>query len=69
MSAPEFSPSTKRWHWTDDLARTLAAAGHRLEVIPDDWMNSPVAVRGDGEALSVAQALLGTDDEDPDLAA
>jgi hypothetical protein len=61
--------SIKRWHWTDDLARVLADAGHPKTTVPLEWIAVPVAVRGDGEPLAVAEALLGTDDEDPSLAA
>ena len=69
MSAPEVPVSTHQWHWTDDLARTLTAAGHAATPTIVEWMNSPVAVRGNGEALAVARELLETDDEDPALAA
>lgn len=69
MSNNEYSNSTKRWHWTDDLARTLTAAGHPTNAALVEWMTSPVAVRGEGEPLAVAEALLSGDDEDPSLAA
>lgn len=69
MSNHEYASSTKRWHWTDDLARALAASGHPTNVAPLEWMTAPVAVRGEGEPLAVAEALLGADDEDPSLAA
>ena len=69
VSAPEIPASTQQWHWTDDLARTLTAAGHVATPTIVEWMNSPVAVRGSGEALTVAQELLASDDEDPALAA
>ena len=69
MSNHNSSNSTKRWHWTDDLARVLADAGHPRSAALLEWMATPVAVRGEGEALAVAEALLGGDDEDPSLAA
>ncbi len=69
MSNHEYSHSTKRWHWTDDLARALADAGHPTNAALLEWMASPVAVRGEGEPLAVTEALLGADDEDPSLAA
>jgi hypothetical protein len=63
------SHSTKRWHWTDDLARVLTAAGHPPNASLLAWIASPVAVRGEGEPLAIAEALLADDDEDPLLAA
>jgi hypothetical protein len=69
VSNLETHHSTKRWHWTDDLARILTAAGHPSSAALLGWIATPVAVRGEGEALAIAQALLGDDDEDPLLAA
>lgn len=69
MSNHDSFDSTKRWHWTDDLARLLADAGHPKTAVPLEWTAVPMAVRGDGEPLAVAEALLGADDEDPSLAA
>ena len=69
MSNHDSSNSTKRWHWTDDLARVLVDAGHPRSAALVEWTAAPVAVRGDGEPLAVAEALLGADDEDPSLAA
>lgn len=69
MSNHDSFDSTKRWHWTDDLARVLADAGHPKTAVPREWTAVPMAVRGDGEPLAVAEALLGADDEDPSLAA
>jgi hypothetical protein len=69
MSNHEYSNSTKRWHWTDDLARVLTNAGHPTNAALLEWVTTPVAVRGEGEPLAVAEALLGSDDEDPSLAA
>jgi hypothetical protein len=47
-----------RWHWTDDLARTLTQAGRETSATVRRWMLEPVAVRREGEAMAVAEALL-----------
>lgn len=52
------SLSTSKWFWTDDLARLLADSGKALLPPLDDWLHVPFAVRGVGEPLAVAEALL-----------
>ena len=69
MSDFNHTNSTKKWYWTDDLARALAAAGHANTSTLTEWMNAPVAIRAAGEALEVAEALLDADEDDPALAA
>ena len=50
--------TTSKWFWTDDLARLLADSGQPLLSPLDDWLHVPFAVRGAGEPLAVAEALL-----------
>ena len=57
-----------KWYWTDDLARLLQGAGRRDAAI-GRWLTEPVAVRGEGEALAVAEALLADEGEEAFLAA
>jgi hypothetical protein len=62
------SRGNTRWYWTDDLARLLENAG-RTEAIIRRWITEPVAVRGEGEAMAVAEALLADDSDESFLAA
>jgi hypothetical protein len=57
-----------KWYWTDDLARLLASTGRRHAVM-DRWITEPVAVRGRGEAIAVAEALLADESDEVLLAA
>jgi hypothetical protein len=57
------------WYWTDDLARLLQAAKKIDAVTLNRWLSGPVAVRGTGEALEVAESLLAAEEEEPHLAA
>ena len=50
--------TTSKWFWTDDLARLLADSGEPLLPPLDAWLQVPFAVRGAGEPLAVAEALL-----------
>jgi len=50
--------STSRWFWTDDLARLLADSGKLLLPPLDEWLQVPFAVRGAGDPMAVAEALL-----------
>lgn len=50
------SASTPKWYWTDDLARALAESGRQLS--PPEWLQAPFAIRGAGDPLEVAEALL-----------
>ena len=50
--------TTSKWFWTDDLARLLADSGQPLLPPLNDWLQVPFAVRGAGEPLAVAEALL-----------
>ncbi len=56
------------WIWTDDLARTLLAAGQVDEARVRAWLAAPVAIRSseDDEGATVARTLLGADDDDPE---
>ena len=49
---------TLKWFWTDDLARLLADKGRPINPPLDEWLHVPFAVRGIGEPLVVAEALL-----------
>lgn len=62
------SRGNTKWYWTDDLARLLEGAG-RTEAIIRRWITEPVAVRGEGEAMSVAEALLAAESDEAFLAA
>lgn len=57
------------WFWTDDLARLLTSNGHSDRAIMERWLRQPQAVRGDGEAMAVAEQLLADEDDEPALAA
>lgn len=57
-----------KWFWTDDLARLLESAG-RVHAVLDRWITEPVAVRGRGEAIAVAEALLADESDEVLLAA
>ena len=57
-----------KWYWTDDLARLLVGTGRKDAAI-GRWLTEPVAVRGEGEALAVAEALLADEGEEAFLAA
>ena len=57
-----------KWYWTDDLARILAGTGRNDPAI-GRWLTEPVAIRGEGEALAVAEALLADEGEEVFLAA
>lgn len=62
------SRGNTKWYWTDDLARLLENAG-RTEAIIRRWLTEPVAVRGEGEAMAVAEALLADESDESFLAA
>lgn len=53
------------WYWTDDLARTLLETGRAEQSQVSGWLASPVAIRSDESAESVAEDLLASDDGDP----
>jgi hypothetical protein len=57
-----------KWYWTDDLARLLVITG-RTHAALDRWITEPVAVRGRGEAIAVAEALLADESDEVLLAA
>ena len=57
-----------KWYWTDDLARLLESSG-RIHAAMDRWMTEPVAVKGQGEAIAVAEALLADESDEVLLAA
>ena len=57
-----------KWYWTDDLARLLEGAG-RTEAVMRRWITEPVAVRGEGGAMAVAEALLANESDETFLAA
>ena len=57
-----------KWYWTDDLARVLESTG-RTHAVMDRWLTEPVAVRGQGEAIEVAEALLADESDEVLLAA
>ena len=57
-----------KWYWTDDLARVLESAG-RTEAVIRRWITDPVAVRGEGGAMAVAEALLADESDETFLAA
>jgi hypothetical protein len=61
MSGSVFTSASK-WFWTDDLARALVDAGHEQSSVLEKWMNAPVAIRGDGDPLIVAESLLTADE-------
>ncbi len=62
------SRGNTKWYWTDDLARLLIDNGRTAAVI-DRWVTEPVAVRGQGEAIAVAEALLADESDEVLLAA
>ena len=57
-----------KWYWTDDLARLLEGAG-RTDSVIRRWITEPVAVRGEGGAMAVAEALLADESDETFLAA
>jgi hypothetical protein len=57
-----------KWYWTDDLARLLVGTG-RTDAVILRGINEPVAVRGEGEAIAVAEALLADESDEVLLAA
>jgi hypothetical protein len=57
------------WYWTDDLARLLTESGRDCEKGTRRWISEPVAVRGQGEAIAVAEALLSEEGDESHLAA
>ena len=57
-----------KWFWTDDLARLLESTG-RTHAAMGRWITEPVAVRGRGEAIAVAEALLAEECDEDLLAA
>jgi hypothetical protein len=57
-----------KWFWTDDLGRLLEGVG-RTETAIRRWIAEPVAVRGEGEALAIAEALLADEGDEAFLAA
>ena len=57
-----------KWYWTDDLARLLESAG-RADAVIRRWITEPVAVRGQGEPIAVAEALLADESDEVLLAA
>lgn len=62
------SRNETKWFWTDDLARLLESTGRTHSAI-DRWITEPVAVRGRGEAIAVAEALLAEECDEDLLAA
>jgi hypothetical protein len=57
-----------RWYWTDDLARLLEGAG-RTDSTINRWITEPVAVRGEGDPIAIAEALLADESDESHLAA
>jgi hypothetical protein len=57
------------WFWTDDLARLLTSNGHANGLTIERWLRHPQAVRGDGDAIAVAETLLADEDDEDHLAA
>ena len=62
------SSNETKWFWTDDLARLLESTG-RTHTAMDRWITEPAAVRGRGEAIAVAEALLAEESDEDLLAA
>ena len=62
------SGNETKWYWTDDLARLLESTG-RTHTAMSRWITEPVAVRGRGEAMAVAEALLADETDEVLLAA
>lgn len=58
-----------RWYWTDDLARVLSDSGKGTSATMLRWIAAPVAVRGEGEALTVAETLLAEESDEVHKAA
>jgi len=58
-----------KWYWTDDLARLLIDSGQGFPKVMQRWIASPVAVRGEGEAIAIAEALLDEESEEVHKAA
>lgn len=61
--------SKSRWYWTDDLARILTDSGKVAPIAMQRWIAEPVAVRGEGEAMAVAEALLEEESDETHKAA
>jgi hypothetical protein len=57
------------WYWTDDLGRLLASEGRIDAVTLTRWLSGPVAVRGEGEPIQVAESLLADEADEVHLAA
>jgi len=49
---------TRQWFWMDDLARLLVELGYALSPPLDEWLAMTVAIRAEGEPLTVAKGLL-----------
>jgi hypothetical protein len=63
-------PQTEsKWYWTDDLARLLTDSGKAFPTAIQRWITSPVAVRGEGEAIAIAEALLDEESDEVHKAA
>ena len=61
--------SESKWFWTDDLARILTDSGKVSLIAMHRWIAEPVAVRGEGEAMAVAEALLEEESDEAHKAA
>lgn len=61
--------SESRWYWTDDLARILTDSGKASRIAVQRWIAEPVAVRGEGEAMAIAEALFQDESDEPHKAA
>ncbi|HEY7563463.1 MAG TPA: hypothetical protein VIA81_00900 [Acidimicrobiia bacterium] len=57
------------WYWTDDLARVLHEAGKGTTATLSRWISEPAAIRGEGEPLAVAEALLAEESDESNQAA
>ena len=54
------------WYWTDDLARSLIAAGKVEQSAVTSWLVTPVAIRsGEDSPDSVVAALMEDEYEPP----
>lgn len=61
--------SESRWFWTDDLARVLRESGREPSKTMRRWVHEPVAIRGEGDAMVVAEALLEEESDEVHKAA
>lgn len=52
------------WFWTDDLARLVIERDSVAAALVAHWITTPIAHRGDGEALDIARALLVSERDD-----